>query len=255
MKQRAGDYERDRDSGLLLPRHARRGLARVHPQFMAGPMFFGASAVDPLFASVKYLTNTGSPNDLSSAATTVTNTAVTSSGSPAKFGATSMAFNGTSSKLVLGATAKIASTDCAVEAWVYQTNHTNLQFIWSQYDNSGGGDFANRSALYIDSSGHLGFQRGSLNIAGTTAITLNAWHFVEVSRSSGTVYVFLDGGLEVSSAITGQFGNFNPAIGNASGTPPASAFFAGNMSPVRITVGSARNTSGYAVPTAQFPTS
>jgi hypothetical protein len=252
---RAGDYDRDLESGLLLPRSRRRGDPFAHPQmFMAGPGFFGAGPSDPLFSNVKYLTNSGVVTDLSSAATTVTNTSVTSANTPVQFGGTSLSFNGTSSKLVLGATAKIASTDCAVEAWIYQTNHTNLQFIWSQYDGSGGGDFANRSALYIDSSGHLGFQRGSLNITGTTAVTLNAWHFVEVSRSGGNVYVFLDGGLETSSAISGQLGNFNPAIGNASGTPPASAFFAGNMSPVRITVGSARNTSGYTPPTWQFPT-
>jgi hypothetical protein len=45
---RAGDYERD-ESGLLLPR--RRGIQRAHPQWMAGPGFFGSSGPPVVKAS------------------------------------------------------------------------------------------------------------------------------------------------------------------------------------------------------------
>lgn len=46
MKLRAGDYERDPESGLLVPR--RRGVARAHPQWMTGPGFFVGAAVASL---------------------------------------------------------------------------------------------------------------------------------------------------------------------------------------------------------------
>lgn len=51
MKARAGDYERDGESGLLLPRHARRGEPRVHPQYL-GPAFFSSApaAGDPNYS-------------------------------------------------------------------------------------------------------------------------------------------------------------------------------------------------------------
>lgn len=44
MKHRAGDYERDAESGLLLPRHERRGGPRAHPAVSVGPTFFAAAA-------------------------------------------------------------------------------------------------------------------------------------------------------------------------------------------------------------------
>ena len=44
MKIRAGDYERDRETGLLVPRSRQRGLARVDPQLQVGPGFFGGAA-------------------------------------------------------------------------------------------------------------------------------------------------------------------------------------------------------------------
>jgi hypothetical protein len=40
---RAGDFESDPESGLLVPR--RRGVLHARPQFMFGPAFFGGGAV------------------------------------------------------------------------------------------------------------------------------------------------------------------------------------------------------------------
>lgn len=50
---RAGDFERDADSGIWLPR--RRGVLHAHPQWMGAPAFFGASAAGPVSYSGAYL--------------------------------------------------------------------------------------------------------------------------------------------------------------------------------------------------------
>jgi hypothetical protein len=52
-KRRAGDYERDGESGLLLPRRE----LRAHPQFMCGPAFFRGAA-GPAYSEDTFATDT-----------------------------------------------------------------------------------------------------------------------------------------------------------------------------------------------------
>ena len=215
----------------------------------------GGGGTDSYWSSVVYMSNTGSTTDLSTASTTATATSITSDSSRYPISGSSMLFNGSSSKVILGTTAQIASEDFTVDGWIYPTSYTEFKQIWSQYDGSGSGDFSNRTILGILSTGKIYFQRGTVAINGTTTITQNAWHFVEVTRSANTVYVFLDGALETSSALFGSMGNFAPGIGGASGSVTGNPHFAGNMSPIRITKGAARNTSAYSIPTQLFPTS
>lgn len=53
VRRRVGEYERDSDSGLLLPR---RSLVRAHPQYLGPPFFAGGGPIDPNFATVVLLT-------------------------------------------------------------------------------------------------------------------------------------------------------------------------------------------------------
>jgi hypothetical protein len=259
---------RDTDIQAAL-RHRRARMdgprARLaHPQFLLNPARFGAGAAgDPLFPYVVYLTNSGDPTDLSTAGTSIANTNVTSdSTAPAFAGGSSLLFNGTNAKLSLtGAAAKIATGDWAIRLWVYQTARTSgvLQFIWSQYDSGGGGDFANRSVLYVEgTNGYLGFLRGSDSVQGTTTLPLNTWQIVEVGKSGSTVYLFLHGASQGTiGSFAGTLGNFTPVLGHCVNNPPAGSpvFWTGKMSPIEITVGAARNTSGYTPPTTPFATS
>lgn len=88
MKLRVGDYERDVETGLLLPRGHLRGGPRMHPQYV-GPTFFAAAAggSDPTVGSLLHFDGThGSTSFPDEKSNTWTPNAVTITTATSKFG-------------------------------------------------------------------------------------------------------------------------------------------------------------------------
>ena len=89
-------------------------------------------------------------------------------------------------------------------------------------------------------------------VFGVTKVTPGEWHHYAVARSSGTIYVFLDGGLEAMKTVASGYcetdyvyPGLELAIG---GTPDGARLFQGYIDEVRISKGIARWTSSF-IPT------
>lgn len=269
MKPRAGDYERDAESGLLLPRHARRGLARVHPQFMCGPGFFGGSDGDPYFSSVVALLHMDTNYaDSSSYARTFSgfgNAAISTAQS--KFGGASLVLDGTGDYLTTpdAAAMELGSSDFTVEAFirpsdipaggayrgVFSKRNTSTDLSWNF---SLDGDASGKMRFYYSTSGTS--ITGSADSA--SALSANTWYHVAAVRNGSSLIVYLDGVGGTShniGASTIADKTMALAIGRQSLTASNKGDFNGYIDEVRITVGVARYTANFTPPSAPFPNS
>ena len=141
------------------------------------------------------------------------------------------------------------SGDFTISAWVYP------QGAGAIIDQGGGGASSNRSfEIYMSSASAIsnayissdGNYNASYNLTGTTVP--NAWNFVEFTRSSGTIRLFVNGTLQSSAAA--NFTIFNStatvAIGNTSQNTVNP--FTGYIADVRVLKGTGSASS--TVPTA-----
>jgi Concanavalin A-like lectin/glucanases superfamily len=91
--------------------------------------------------------------------------------------------------------------------------------------------------------------------AGTTTVTDGNWHHIAIVRSGGNIYAFTDGVLEGTNSTVTGIGTVDSTqslvIGQFGAYPDY--YLVGNLDDLRLTKGIARYTSGFTVPTTQFP--
>jgi len=179
----------------------------------------------------------------------------------AKWPPTSMKFNGTTDYLTAPASPGFAfgTGNFTVEAWVYPTARIGSGNFGSQIAGCQVYGVSADWVFCLTATGLLYFQITSSTTGAyvsTTAVPLNAWTHVAISRTSGTVRAFVNG------TDAGNSGTYATAITNAS-TPfsvggasngSANSLLQGYLQDVRITKGFARYTANFSVPTAAFPT-
>ena len=146
--------------------------------------------------------------------------------------------------------------DFTIEAWIYNTGGgTYRPIIGSGKTGWGGGAFA--VDIYAGGANPvltLQQHSGAATLTGTTALSLNTWHHVAVTRSGSTVRLFVDGVQDGSTSTTGtyDFGNNNTFyVGNHGWD---SNEYHGYIDDLRITKGVARYTANFTPPTAELPT-
>lgn len=111
--------------------------------------------------------------------------------------------------------------------------------------------------IYLDASSKLRyFVNGADRITGGTAVSQNAWHFIALSKLSGSTYLYLDGAQEGSTYTDGN--NYisstnwyfsGQVIGGSNGSGAA-----GFWQDIRITKGVGRYSGATCtVPTTPFP--
>lgn len=148
------------------------------------------------------------------------------SSAQAAFGTQSLALDGTGDFLDnndLTGPFNPSSNDWNLEAYVRLTSLGAVRYIWDQRPSATNGLFI---TLRVNASNQLEFFTNSaVAIAGTTALTANAWHRVRLSKLSGETRLFLNNvqeGSTFTDANTYASGGSNrPFIGsnsNASGT-------------------------------------
>lgn len=146
------------------------------------------------------------------------------------------------------------TSDWCIDGWVRRNDTGRLQCIASRKSSGATVDFN----FVISASDKLQFLLYNsstvvVNITGPTSLTTGAWYFVEVSRVSGTVYVFLNGTLEGSAAqsATPALQTFNFLVGRDALS--SARDFNGWISDFRLTKGAGRHTTSYSVPTTWAP--
>jgi hypothetical protein len=142
--------------------------------------------------------------------------------------------------------------DLTWEAFIYPTivAGSPARAIFSNYTASGRFFFIENGALYWFNS------NAPTQLITGAAVTVNQWHHVAISRTSGTTKLFLNG-QQTGTVVVNDNSNFsgastNLAIGGFESTPNDYEFN-GYMNDVRITVGVGRYTSNFTPATQPFP--
>jgi hypothetical protein len=218
-------------------------------------------AGDPLFSSVSMLLHFdgATPVDSSSNALALTlreNAALSTTQS--RFGGKSLvlpASGGTSDALSAPSSSvfEFGTGDWCVEGWYYPTQYRDYSVLWHH-----GSAFASTPVLYAESNGKLALWGDSANIIPSTntgaALAVNEWSFIAVSRSGGTVRLYVNGSLRGSAS----YGFSLTAAGFTVGLHPSSGWnnsLTGYVDEFRVTKGSGRSYTGATidVPTGPFP--
>lgn len=268
-------YERDPETGLLLPQHARRGFC----EFMnTGVAFLGGTgggggggATDPYFSSVSLLLHMDGANngttftDSSSSAKTITpQVNAKTSTAQSMFGGSSLlldgngASTGTTNQSALTFTVDASVTfgtgDFTIEAWVYnKVTPTTFSSIIDFRPYAGNGAYP---LLYVTSTNSVAFFVNSGEAINGGSIPLNTWTFVALSKSSGVTKLFV-GGTQAGISYTDSNSysvSTTVSIGRSANNPYYGGLN-GHIDDMRITKGIARYTANFTPPTAAFPNS
>jgi hypothetical protein len=158
-----------------------------------------------------------------------------------KFGTGSMAFDGTGDWLSLPSTQNlIFGRNFTIECWLYPSTLSGNQGIFA----SSGERFG-----LIREGNHI-YWLGTPDVAGSSGtLTINTWHHIAVSRSGGTLRLFVNGVLGGSGATT-EVNNLFPWYVGANQDLEA---FNGYIDDLRITKNYARYTTTFTPPSAAFP--
>lgn len=125
-----------------------------------------------------------------------------------------------------------AATGSGIDISIGNLGATGAKLSFDVYDSAG--------------ASVAGLQTGEVIIKGS-------WHYLELTRSGSTVYIFVDGNLEVSGAI-GAGATSDDAFIQICGSNDGYGSGYGWMDDFRLTNGAARNTTTYTAPTAPHPT-
>jgi hypothetical protein len=173
-----------------------------------------------------------------------------------KFGTGSMAFDGTGDYLVSYSSPtallmNFGTGDFTIEMWLYFSSTSGNQGI---VDNASSisSALSGKWFLYKDSSGNLIF--GEHNVGAILSYSwspsTSTWYFIAVSRSGGTIKMFING---TSVASASNSTNFSSAGGVQVGIMASINPLNGYIDDLRITKGVARYTSNFTPPSAQLP--
>jgi hypothetical protein len=146
----------------------------------------------------------------------------------------------------------VGTGDLTLECWVYLTSVSGVLGILSNHPSPAGGGFGmytNNGALnsQIFTTGAVAAD----SITGTT-LSLNTWYHVAITRSSGTMYLWLNG---VSQGSTASSRNPNNSSGFYIGSYEAALYKNfGYISNIRFVKGQALATGNFTPPTSPVTT-
>ena len=222
------------------------------------------NASDPFFSSVDVLLHMEGTDDATSFSDSSSNTrTITQAGNAhvdhgrAKFGSSAVLLDGTGDYLSVPAGAAFGTGDFCIEAWVYQTNHSALQALFTGYNYNAAGTW--RLYSWTDSTLRWyapasGGTTPGVRITGSSNAPLNEWYHIAIATISSTTTMYLNG-TSIGSSAVGNHSSGDPiTIGGATGTYSGYGVV-GSMDEFRITRGNGRYTSNFVVPTEAFPDS
>ena len=152
---------------------------------------------------------------------------------------------------------KFGTDDFTIEMWAYWTNLSGDRTLGGliKYNSSGG-----RNVPYFYTSGTTLYYwtDGTNRITASSALTLNTWHHIALTRSGNDHKLFVDG-TQVGSTWTNaaNYIQGRPTWGNYYSSldtlfTSSNNQFGGYLQSLRITRGLARYTGAFTPPTAEF---
>jgi len=225
---------------------------------------FGLTDVidDPYFSNVSLLLKMdGSNNSTTFIDNSSNNLAITANGdarisiAQSKFGGTSGFFDGTGDYLTLSNTTLTdLPADFTIELWFNANSFSTALTLVGKWGSS------QRAWLFgINNSTTIQFATGnSGSISGihtrTTPVTMspNTWYHIAVSRSLGTIRIFLNG-IQCGADISDSGNNTSTQTTGIAVNPDGFSFpFSGYIDDLRITKGISRYNSNFTPPTSSF---
>ena len=144
------------------------------------------------------------------------------------------------------------SGDFCVEMWYYPLALDTNQCLYDASLLGQGSQREDSFALAINNSGQMYWYHDGTGNNTSASPTVNQWNFIAVTRSGSNLRVFLDGVEVLLLTNSVNFSRGGAIIGTI--TETAGAFsLNGYVDDVRVTKGTARYTSNFTPPTAQFP--
>lgn len=227
----------------------------------------GGVPTDPFFANVKLLLHFDGV-DGATTTTDVIGHTMTANGSAQldtaqkKWGPSASLFDGAgdywstpdSADLELGA------SEFTLEGWVRFASVADSPQTFIAHNLSGGNQ---RSFLWLFTAtptpDQMQFQystagTGLLTVAADWAPVIDTWYHIAVCRGGNIIYLLADGAL-LGSADIGAVTLFDSTAVFAVGSDTPGNSVNGWLDDVRVTIGTARYTGAYTVPTAAFPDS
>ena len=173
-----------------------------------------------------------------------------------KFGGSSIAFDGTGDYLQNTDGGWASGTlDFTVEGWVYANSLADYGGIFSTMRANPTG-FGHTISL-DKTTGNIIFAVSdgatySAYSVSSSPVTTGAWHHIAGVRNGNTFTTFLDGTSVGSFTSTGSMINTNAVVGETYNDSNVNSLN-GYIDDLRVTIGVARYTSNFSVPTAAFP--
>jgi len=161
------------------------------------------------------------------------------------FGERSVEFDGSGDELITSGASigDFGTGDFTIEAWVNPDLLSGYNSIIAD-DTYSSGSTPNAWCLYLDGTSLDGWKGGSSILTGGT-LKVGQWHHVAWTRSSGTMYLFLDG-VQVATASDSTSFNYGDII---VGSNVGNYHIEGYLSNVRIVKGTAVYTTDFTPPT------
>ena len=156
-------------------------------------------------------------------------------------------FDGTGDYLTAGSNSvfQFGTGNFTIEAWVYVTNYAGTCAV---FDTRTTGNEATGVIFYITAGGMLSIYNSAALVTASTALTVNTWNHVAVTRSGTTVNLWLNGVSVGSGTVTTNFTQQNSYIGSA--YTGSANMMIGYVTDVRVVKGTAVYTTTFTPPSA-----
>lgn len=183
-------------------------------------------------------------------------------------GTTGMYFDGTGDYCFLPKTQSFlfGSGDFTIELWTYISDTTTRKYILgpgtddpSHYDGFGLEIWGQQLCMWASSNGTSWnmLESDTSSNRGSTLMAANTWYNIAVTRSGNTFRSFVNGVVEKTFTVAGTIfsdPNIPYNIGRSGYATGGYFYYNGYMNDVRITLGYARYTGNFSVPTSPFLT-
>lgn len=175
-----------------------------------------------------------------------------------KYGTGSLEFDGTGDYLQLSDRTNFdfGTGDFTIECWVYlATSPTTAPYTIIEARSF---DVLNEYSVDISATSKLDFIYSASRVTSATSVSATTWVHVAVTRSSGTIRLFIDGVLDANTAsYSSGINTAAPVViggGRSGGTSAITGYyFNGYIDDLRITKGVARYTTTFTPPDKAFP--